>query len=59
MARQMFGFGYRMIASNGLFWGLGLSAGRSWGTIENTAGETLRGSGLIVDIDLFKFGFAW
>ena len=55
----LFGFGYRVIAKNGLFWGCGISAGRGWGSIKDTNGETIHGSGLMLDIDLFKFGFAW
>jgi hypothetical protein len=55
----LFGFGYRVIAKNGIFWGCGLSAGRAWGTMKDTNGETIRGTGLTFDIDLFKFGFAW
>lgn len=55
----LFGFGYRVIAKNGLFWGVGISAGRAWGNIKDTSGETIRGTGLAFDIDLFKFGFAW
>lgn len=55
----LFGFGYRVISKSGLFWGMGLSAGRMWGSINDTNGETVRGSGLTFDVDLFKFGFAW
>lgn len=55
----LFGVGYRNIADNGLFWGFGISAGRGWGSISEPNGDSYRGSGFVMDIDLMKFGFAW
>ena len=55
----LFGMGYRLISENGLFWGFSLSAGRKWGEISDLSGDSISGSGLALDIDLFKFGYAW
>jgi hypothetical protein len=54
----LFGFGYRLIAKNGLFWGCGLAAGKAWGKVEDPDGDT-RASGFWFDVDLLKFGYAW
>ena len=58
MNSLLFGFGYRLIAENGLFWGCGLAAGKAWGKVEDPDGDT-RASGFWFDVDLFKFGYAW
>ncbi|MBN2366256.1 MAG: hypothetical protein EH225_09795 [Calditrichaeota bacterium] len=55
----LFGFGYRLISDGGLFWGCGLSVGRAWGKVEAPDGDEVQGSGLNIDIDLLKFGYAW
>jgi len=55
----LFGFGYRLISQKGLFWGVALGAGRSWGTIKDPDGDEVRGSGLAIDVDFLKFGYAW
>ncbi len=59
----MFGFGYRMLTQSGFFWGCALRAGRFWGKkteidyeFEDT--ETSHPT-FNLDIDLFKFGYAW
>lgn len=58
MNSLLFGFGYRLIAKNGLFWGCGLAAGKAWGKVEDPDGDE-RASGFWFDVDLFKFGYAW
>jgi hypothetical protein len=58
MNSLLFGFGYRLIADNGLFWGCGLSAGKAWGQVDDPDGDT-RASGFWFDVDLFKFGYAF
>ena len=56
----LFGLGYRIISqSNGLFWAAALSAGKSWGTIEDPDGGEISGSGFAYDIDFFKIGYSW
>ncbi len=55
----LFGVGYRAIAKNGMFWGAGINAGRTWGDITGPDGNTISDSGLALDIDFLKFGFAW
>lgn len=55
----MFGIGYRVMADNGFFWGMGINVGRQWGVVTDLNGDEIRGDGLALDVDLLKFGFAW
>ncbi len=55
----LFGMGFRVISKNGVFWGAGINIGRMWGSLKEANGEIARGSGPTLDIDLFKFGYAW